>query len=327
GIQFTLQHEPSLTLDGADSIQVGSAIPGMLAVHSTQPGSINIALAHTAAGKNPANFLTMRFRIPESAPVGAEYPVTLTYVLVTFADTMTTMSITSSVGAVVVGTGLEPEKHLDTFVRAGTGKGRRGEAVRLTLSGNEHLRDLTGISFTVSYRSKYPERGELLRLGEDVAPGDALAGFTPRVEHLQAGESRITFTGDTPVSGFGVLASLPFLIPHDALRNTTYHVEVKDVVLTMGGKNYRSNAFGGSIIALGRRRGDVANEPGRDEGDHQIDIRDGLDLLRIVVRDPSLSYTAAQYEAADANCDKLVAISDVITVLRLAVGLKAVTCE
>ncbi|MBW3623442.1 MAG: hypothetical protein KY468_08535 [Armatimonadetes bacterium] len=322
GVQFDLNYDPSLVVT-ADDVTLGGFLSGTLAVNVVTPGVVRVAIA-AAVGKNgPGTVAKVTFHLPSTAPLGKEYPVGISNLVL--ATGQGSVQANATGGKVTVAAKPAPVPIEGGLVSVNSVKARKGEVSAVVISVNEKITGLSGASFRLVYTMKTPSTTQDLEFVNAAKAGTLLPGAGPQVNATVAGEVRVALASAATANGPGTLVELPFKVPETAENGAVYSFELKDLLLSVNGQDHASAAEGGTLTVFHRLKGDVANvEPTADAGDDRVDTRDAIALLQMIIK--IVQGTEEQYAAADANCDGEVTVTDVVKVLKIAVGLET-ACE
>jgi hypothetical protein len=319
GVQFVLHYDPSLTVS-AEDVEGGGFLSGAPTVNLLAPGALKVAIA-SATGKNgPGILAKVTFHLPVNAAVGQEYPVTVSD-LVMAAGGGGNIKATATDGKLTVIEKPGPVAIEGGLISVESLKVLKGQTGFVTVRVNDKIANVSGASFRLVFSTKNPSDAPDLKYAGEEAEGGIIPGAGPQVNTSVDGEVSVALASTNAGSGPGALVVLPFTVPADAPTDAVYTLARKAVIYSINDEDYTSAAEGGTLTVTGRRKGDVDNAENSDHGDDQIDTRDAIALLRIIVKmltDPS----ADQLAAADANCDGEISVSDVVKILKIVVGLE-----
>lgn len=322
GAQFKLRFDPALAVQTGD-VTSGGLITGPVQANNDQPGTLGIAVAEATGNNGPGDIVRVKFQIPQDAPAGKEYRIDITDVLL--VDSRNRPIGTMAVGGKIVVTAKDGEFPIldGGLISVKSQRVSRNQNVEVAVLVNDKIRNLNGVQFRLVFSTKTPSNAPNLYpapFGRQAIPGNVLHGATFQVNPKNPGEIAVAMASARAGNGPGTLIILPLRVPENAPPEAVYNLELHDVVLSINGHDYSVAAEGGTLTVMGRKPGDVANREGRDEGDDHINAIDAIALLRILIG--LMPATPGQIQAADANCDENVTITDVVKILKFAVGLE-----
>lgn len=320
GAQFTLRMDPDLSVSQEDVQPGGLWAQPTLAYNLLSPGSLRLALASPTDADGPGELLSITFHIPETATPGTEYVIRLED-LIGGGDSGYQVPLNSVNGTIkvleknplpVVEGGLITLSPANLIVR-------NGRDFSVDLIPNDKIKNISGGLFRIGLSRNTSATAPSLTLIDATSP-DPNVGV--QVNKETPGEATIGFA----TAADGGIASdrflrLNFHLPENAVRNTTYTLALKDLALSIDGKDYTA----ASSVALATVdvlwQGDVT---GGEEGGSVVNVQDALELLQVLV---GLKESGVeQMKAADADCNGEVNLSDVVKILKIWVGL-APPCE
>ncbi|MGQ9524678.1 MAG: cohesin domain-containing protein [Armatimonadota bacterium] len=309
GIGFTLLFDVSLKVDGA-KVAVGPLLQGGLVAANTQtPGRAIIGATAAGVTNGPGVVVKVPVTVPTTAKPGEVYPIEIQSVELSDITGKILPSPTPVPGKIVVGLTKAPGA---LVVR--DAKGKPGSVVVVQVTANDQVRDITGAELDLDFRSSTPASAPPISItkAEDIKAGAMFPNALVAANLKTPGTALIGIAGAKAVSGPGVVAEIPFLIPKTAAKNTAYSIKMTAKV-AYSGVDLPIDAVGGTILVeQPRRKGDV-------NGDDKISVTDATMALNAALR--LVKLTNEQFWSADLNDDGTISISEVTKILRAALNL------
>jgi hypothetical protein len=330
-VQFTLQYDPKLGFSKSD-IQPGPfpVTASNLNTDLSSPGTIKFDIwtgkyygSDIAAQDGPVALARVTFHLPPAAAVGKTYPLHLSGInVLVFNGRTASYNIVPGIDGKI--TVVKPLSKVRPMVEGGLVSVvprfnimNENQEVPVEIRINDKIENVSGATFRLVTDS-ISSPGAFNLVLDTALTGPLTDGFSLQVNPSFNGETVVGLASSENVSGPGTLMVANLHLSHEHLAGTTFHLELKDLLLSINGEDF-SAATEDSLISVNiRSRGDVADQ-GTDVGDGVINVQDAIDLLRILIG--LMTETPSQHTAADVNCDGEITISDVVVLLKKAVGL------
>ena len=311
---ISLKFDPALKAT-SDDVQFGGMLSGINNVNDLIAGKLVLGIASTRPSNGPGSIARITFHIPAGATAGTVYPIEIADLQLADGNAKG-IGGTGNEGSVTVVSGSPVVLLPGALLTAKSVKARRGETVNLEIVANDKIKGLSGVTLRLVHSDRTPAAAPLLKIDADnVVAGALLAKGQVAVNNASPLESRIGVVASKGADGPGTVLIAPFQVDKSTPRGTVYSIEIRDVTLDLNGQDANSDAVGGTITIVGRRKGDIAGE-----GDDQVNLKDVTTALLAAVG--ALKLTDDQIDAGDLNGDGKLTISDVQKILRVALGLE-----